>query len=139
MDIFNLTPKFEVPVIEERVHSNKGSTHTEETRRKMSEAHKGKTLSEEHRRKISESVKTLSEESRRKISETHKGKAKSEEHRRKMSEVKRAKVLHLFYGKHPVDWAELLGNHASTVRYWKKKGILLQKLQERGYCLEEKE
>lgn len=46
------------------------STHSEETRRKMSEANKGKTLSEETRRKLSEAKKghILSEDHRRKIS-----------------------------------------------------------------------
>ncbi len=31
----------------------KGKRHSEETKRKLSEAHKGKKLSEEHRRKMS--------------------------------------------------------------------------------------
>ena len=34
-----------------------GKRHSEETKRKMSEAHKGKEFSEEHRRKLSEAGK----------------------------------------------------------------------------------
>ena len=52
---------------------NKGVPHTEETRRKMSEAKKGKTR------------KPFSEETRRKMSEAHKGKIFTEEHKQKMS------------------------------------------------------
>ena len=70
-----------------------GYKHSEETRRKISEANKGKTLSEEARRKISEANKgkPLSEEHRRKIGEARKGKKHSEESRRKMSEAQKGK------------------------------------------------
>ena len=72
---------------------------SDETRRKLSEAHKGKKLSEEHRRKLSEAHKSRkrkphSAETRRKIGEAHKGKKRpqrSEEYRRKMSEAHRGK------------------------------------------------
>ena len=149
MDIFNLKPKFEVPVIEERPHINKGSpswykgrTHTEEARRKMSEAHKGKKHSAEACAKISAAKKgkTPSAEHRAKLSAAlkgRKGKAPTGEVRRKISETKRATLRHLFYGKHPAEWAEIFDCHKETVKYWKKQGKLLQKLQERGYCLEE--
>mgnify|MGYP000621822466 CR=1 FL=1 len=55
-----------------------GAIRSDETRRKMSEAHKGKTLSEETRRKMSEirKGKTHSEETKRKQSEVKKGKTK---------------------------------------------------------------
>lgn len=65
-----------------RLHM-KGKTLSEETRRKISEAHKGNHLSKETRNKISEAHKgkssprkgvTLSDETRRKISEAKKGK-----------------------------------------------------------------
>lgn len=75
----------------------KGKHHSEESRRKLSEAHKGnksclgkhKHHSEETRRKISEAKKGRhhSEESRRKMSEAKKGKHHSEETRRKQSEA----------------------------------------------------
>ena len=54
---------------------SKGKKHTEETRKKQSEAHKGKTFSEEHRKHLSEALKgkPKSEEHRRKNSESHKG------------------------------------------------------------------
>lgn len=75
-----------------------GKRHTDETRKKISEANKGRTrapFSEEHRKKISETLKghTFSEESRRKMSEAKKGRTLSEEHRRKMSEAKKGKHL----------------------------------------------
>ena len=90
-----------------------GGSPSEETRRKMSEAHKGKKLSEEHRRKISEAHKdkTFSEEHRRKLSENNpmkrpevrrkqseakkgkKGKTLSEETRRKMSEARKGRTF----------------------------------------------
>ena len=49
--------------------------HSEETRKKMSEAQKGKQLSEDTRKKIAEARKgkRLSEEHKRKLSEAHKG------------------------------------------------------------------
>ena len=83
--------------------AKKGKTHSEETRKKMSEANKsknnpmyGKTHSEETRKKMSEAKKgkTLSEKTRKKISEANKGennpmygKTHSEEARKKMSEA----------------------------------------------------
>jgi hypothetical protein len=55
-----------------------GLVPSEESRKKMSEAHKGKTLSEEHKRNISEANKgknkgPMLEETKRKISESNKG------------------------------------------------------------------
>ena len=55
-----------------------GGTHSEESRRKMSEAHKGE--------KNHNFGKSHSEEHRRKMSQAHKGKKMSAESRRKMSE-----------------------------------------------------
>lgn len=53
---------------------NIGRNHSEETRKKMSEAQKGHKVSEETRRKLSEANrgKRNSEEARRKLSEVHK-------------------------------------------------------------------
>ena len=88
---------------------NYGKHHTEETRKKMSEAHKGekhymygKHLSEEHRKKLSQAFKGekhpfygkhLSEEHRQKISQANKGKTVSEETRQKLSQVHKGKTL----------------------------------------------
>ena len=71
-----------------------GFIHSEESKRKMSEAKRGKTPSEEHKRKISEANKgkTYSEESKRKMSEARRGKPiipHSEEHKRRISEARR--------------------------------------------------
>ena len=71
-----------------------GFQHSEETKRKMSEAKKDKKFSDEHKRKLSENNarywkdKNRSEETKRKISEAHKGKKFSEKTKRKMSEIK---------------------------------------------------
>jgi group I intron endonuclease len=68
--------------------AKKGRNHSEETRKKMSEMRKGRRPSEEHRRKNIEANrgKKRSEETRKKISESKKGKKFSEEHCRKISE-----------------------------------------------------
>ncbi len=74
---------------------------SEETRRKMSEAHKNKKripLSEEWKRKISESNKdkkrsSFSEEHKQKLSESHKGKHPSKETKRKMSKAQKERYL----------------------------------------------
>ena len=80
-----------------------GFAHSEETRKKMSEAKKGKKpyeMTEETRKKISEANKgktpwikgkTHSEETRKKISEARKGKTLSEETKKKISEAKKGK------------------------------------------------
>lgn len=54
---------------------HKGKHHSEETKKRMSEANKGKKLSEETKKKISEAKKgrKFSEEHKRKISEALKG------------------------------------------------------------------
>ena len=69
--------------------SRKGSILSEEHKRSISEAHKGKTLSKEHKIKLSEVKKNQSEETRKKISEAHKGKTHSNETKEKMSEAKK--------------------------------------------------
>lgn len=68
-----------------------GSTHSEETRLKLSKALRGKKLSIEHRRKLSEasSKRTLSEEHKAALSKANTGRKHSEESRRKMSETKK--------------------------------------------------
>jgi hypothetical protein len=75
--------------------AHKGKTHSEESKRKMSEVNKGKTLSEEHKIKLSEAKKgkTFSEESKRKMSEAHKGKTFSKEHKKKISETNKGRTL----------------------------------------------
>ena len=66
-----------------------GVVHTEETKRKMSEANKGKIISEETKRKMREAKKgrKLSEEHKRKIGVAIKGNIHTEETKRKMSEA----------------------------------------------------
>ena len=72
---------------------------SEETKRKIGEAHKGTHFSEETKRKMSEAKKGKhrSEESRKKQSLTSKGKTLSEDHKRKIREalLKRSTIIHL--------------------------------------------
>ena len=77
-----------------------GKHHSEETKRKISEALKGKHRSEETKRKCSEANKGqapwskgkhLSEETKRKISESRRGQHLSEEHKRKIAEANKGK------------------------------------------------
>lgn len=80
---------------------------SEETKKKISEAHKGMIFTEEHKQRLSESHKgqiawnkgktgfLCSEETRRKLSETHKGKILSIETRKKISRANK--------GKHPTE------------------------------------
>ena len=77
-------------------HPNYGKklgTHSEETKRKMSESHKGRKHSEETKAKISKSNKgkKLSEETKQKLSLSHKGKKLSEETKQKMSISRKGK------------------------------------------------
>jgi 5-methylcytosine-specific restriction endonuclease McrA len=82
----------------------KGKPKSEETRKKMSESGKGRTHSEETRKKISEALKNPSEETRKKMSEANKGKPKSEETRKKMGEankltIKKIKTRYPFFSQ----------------------------------------
>lgn len=102
----------------------KGRHHSEETKRKMSEAHKGQYVSEETRRKLSESHKGrhLTEEAKRKVSESNRGRVAwnkgkhycketkklsevrkgmhfSEEHKKHLSEAMKGKHWKLVDGK----------------------------------------
>ena len=82
--------------------TRKGSSHSEETRAKMSTALKGKTKpprSEEHRAKMSTALKgktkpLKSEEHRAKVSAALKGRPLSEEHRAKISAACKGRVSH---------------------------------------------
>ena len=132
MDIFNLKPKFEVPVFEERPHSNKGTTLSEEHRRRISAAGKGRKPSEETRRKISEANKGRkpSEEHRRKNSEGQKGKTVSEETRCKISEANLDRAAK--HNKKTVsEWAAELGCHRETVRRHLRNYGNLDKLEKK--------
>ncbi len=81
---------------------NKGKTHSEESKRKISEAakgripwNKGKTgiYNEETKRKMSEAKSKISDKTRQKMSESRKKRITSEETKRKMSEIQKG-VLH---------------------------------------------
>ena len=72
-----------------------GMTHTEETKKKMSELRKRRIISEEERKRLSELRKRriISEEERKRLSELRKGKIVSEETKRKMSEVRKGRIV----------------------------------------------
>lgn len=75
-----------------------GRKHTEEAKKKLSQAHKGKTLSEEHKKKIGEASRRwqkevgFSEETRKKLSEINKGHTLSEEGKKKISLANKGKM-----------------------------------------------
>ena len=70
-------PASELIFLTTREHNafKKGKHHSEEHKKKLSEAHKGKQFSEEHKNKMSEAAKGkhFSEEHKNKIGEAHKG------------------------------------------------------------------
>ncbi len=71
-----------------------GKTHTDEHRRKVSEAKTGTKLSEETKKKLSEAARKrapASAETRAKISKAHKGKVVSAETRARLSESMKAR------------------------------------------------
>ena len=76
---------------------NYGKHLTEDTKEKISKAKKGKPLSEEHKQKLSEVKKgknigkPLNEEAKNKLSESHKGQKPTKEAKKKMSEAKKGK------------------------------------------------
>lgn len=82
-----------------------GKHHSEEAKRKMSEAHRGKTMSIEQRKKISNSLtgKSRSEETKIKISLGNKGKHRSEETRKKISLAKKGKSPWIKGRTHSID------------------------------------
>lgn len=92
-------------VLRGKDNSMYGKKHSEETRKKMSEAHKGKKHSEEEKRKISEGNKgkKLSKEHCKKISEARKGSSISEETRKKLSEQRKGKKKSKEHAKKLVD------------------------------------
>ena len=110
-DIYYNRPADELIFLTKAEHMSlhwKGKHHSEEYKRKMSEAckgrtawNKGKTFSEEYKRNMSELMKgrTFSEEWKRKLSESQKGKKLSEEAKRKLSEARKGKHWKLVDGK----------------------------------------
>ena len=100
LDMYYNRPSSELIFLTESEHNayNKGKHHSEEAKKKMSEAHKGKQFSEETRKRMSDAHKGeknqnygkhFSEEHKNKMSEAHKGKQLSEEHKNKIGETKK--------------------------------------------------
>lgn len=74
------------------VFCRKSFSHTEKTKRKISEAHKGRIVSPEHRKKLSEALKgrRLSDETRRNMSVAQMGHPVSTETKQKLREAQTA-------------------------------------------------
>lgn len=93
-----------------------GKSHSEKTKKKMSEAHKGKKrppFTREHRRKLSEVRKgiKLSEETKNKLRQINLGKHYSETTRRKKSEAQKGEKGSNWQGGisfiiYPQDWTD---------------------------------
>jgi len=97
--------------------SRKGSILSEEHRRKIGESNKGKICSEETKRKIGEVKKNQSEETRKKISEAHKGKTHSNETKEKMSEAHKGNTNRL--GKtHSEESKRKLSEAKKGIKWW---------------------
>ena len=109
----------------------KGKHHSEETRKKISEANKGKSswingkhLPAEHRKKIAESLrgKHLSAETRKKLSESLKGKPgwlKGKHH----SEETRLKMSEAHKGKHLSEETRKKLSEARKGKHWYNNGV----------------
>lgn len=98
LDMYYNRPANELIFLTKAEHTvlhKKGKLHSEEHRRKISEAHKGQFVSEETKRKLSEvnKGKKQTEETKKKRSEALKGHPVSEETRRKISESRKGKKM----------------------------------------------
>ncbi len=71
--------------------SRKGSTHSMESKKKISDNRKGIPVSEETRKKFSENNGMKNDDTKKKVSDSLTGKLKSEEHKRKIAEAIRRK------------------------------------------------
>ena len=101
LDMYWNRPASELIFLPSSEHNSlhkKGKHHSEETKKKMSEAQKGeknpmhgKHHFEETKKKMSEVKKNMSEETKKKMSEAKKGKKLSEETKKKMSEAHKGK------------------------------------------------
>ena len=96
--------------------AHKGKHHSAESKKKMSDAKKGKHLSEEIKKKLSEAHKgkPKSEETKKKIAEAKKGKPRSEETKNKLSEANK--------GKHLSEETRKKIAEASKGRHWFNNG-----------------
>lgn len=101
-----------------------GRKHTEETRRKLSEAHKGHRHSAETRRKISKAGKGRkhTEEARRKMSDANRGRRLTEETRRKIGEAN-AKPYPAFIHK---DTGEVIPAGVNLAEMCRERGLVHQ-------------
>lgn len=117
-------------VIKKRAETLRGRHHSEEHKRKISEAKKGKhhPHSEETKKKISEAVKGKkrkphSDETKKKLSEAHKGKHHSEETRKKMSKPRseeiRKKISETLRGKPKSEESRKKMSEARKGMHWK--------------------
>jgi len=115
-----------------------GKHHSEEAKRKISEANKGNQYakgfihSKKFKRKISMVTrgennpfygKNHSENARKKMSKAHKGKKLSEEHKQKISKAGKGKNNHM-YGKHHSEESKNKISVALKLYWAKRKGLI---------------
>jgi len=98
---------------------NKNKKFSEESKKKMSDAHKGIPLSEETKRKMSEvqKGKVLSNETKKKISDSRKGIVYSVETIKKMKEAKMGEKNSRFGKKHTIETRRKMSKSRKGIVY----------------------
>lgn len=99
--------------------ATKGMHHSRETKQKISESHKGISLSKEIREKISKAKKGkhLSEETKKKLSKANKGKRLSKEHKKKLSKARQHRYFPSHHTKPELIFEAICKKHNLPFKY----------------------